>query len=158
MTAITQAHLQPIESALPFLDIRLRAEAMLQKQESTAWLENPVHFVQCLADVLDAAQGKCADDAIECASREGKPFAAEKPLVNFDLRLVDSPLGQSVHSWVRIDGDDLADLGGVIVQVQAGSEAYLQNVAVNRGQQLLPMLRQERPIHEQVAKAREDYP
>jgi hypothetical protein len=29
---------------------------------------------------------------------------------------------------------------------------------VNRGQQLLPMLRQKWPVHEQVAKAREDYP
>jgi hypothetical protein len=158
MTAITQTHLQPIQSALPFLDIRLRAEAMLQKQESPAWFENPVHFVQRLADVLDAAQGKRADDAIEGAVLEGEPFAAENPLVNLDLRLLDSTLGQFVHSWVRIDQSDLADLGRVMMQVQAGPETDLQNVAVSRGQQSLPMFGKERPVHEEVTKAREDYP
>ena len=44
VAAIGEPHLQPVEPALPFLDARLRAEAMFQEQEATAWLEYPVHF------------------------------------------------------------------------------------------------------------------
>src|SRR5206468_3707178 len=78
--AIGQAHHQPVQPALPLLYAQLRAEAMLQEQELTARPEYPVHFAQGLAHVLDAAQGKGADDAIEGAVLEGESFAAENPL------------------------------------------------------------------------------
>ena len=93
-----------------------------------------------MAHVLDAAQGKGADGAIEAVALEGEPFAAENPLVNLDLRPPDPPLRQPVHPGVRIDRGDPADLGGVVRQVQARAEADLQNVAVDRGEQLLPVL------------------
>jgi hypothetical protein len=87
-----------------------------------------------LAQVLDAAQGKRADRAIEAVALERESFAAENPLVYLDPRPPDPPLRQPVHPGVRIDGGDPADLGGVVVQVQARPEADLQDVAADRGE------------------------
>ncbi len=46
---------------------------------------------------------------------------------------------------------------GVGRQVQARPEADFQNLAADRRKQLLPMLCHERPVHEKVAKSREDH-
>jgi hypothetical protein len=105
-------HLQPVEPALPLLHLRVRAEAMLKEQELAARLEHAVHFPQRLVHLLDAAQRKGADDAIEGAVLEGEPFAAEQPPVNLDPCLLDPPSCPAVHPAVRIDGRDLADVGG----------------------------------------------
>ena len=114
MTASGKTNLQPVQAALPLLHARLRAEAVFEKQELAARFQYPVDLAQGLANFLDAAQGKRADGAIEAVALKGKPFAAENPMVNLDLRPPDSLLRQSVHSDVWIDGGDLADLGGVV--------------------------------------------
>ena len=147
MTAIGEAHLQPVQAALPLLHARLRAEAVFEKQELAARFQYPVDLAQGLANFLDAAQGKRADGAIEAVALKGKPFAAENPMVNLDLRPPDSPLRQPVHSGVGIGRRDSVDLGGVVRQVQPRPEADLQNVAVSHRKQSLPMLRHERPVH-----------
>jgi hypothetical protein len=77
VTAVGEAHLQPVQAALPFLDARLRAEAVFEEQQLAAAFQHPVHFPQCLSDIFDAAQGKRADGAIEAVVLEGEPFAAE---------------------------------------------------------------------------------
>src|SRR5262245_53423454 len=118
MTAIGQEHLQPVQAALPFLDAWSLAETVLQKQKASARLEHTVDLGKCLNGVLDAAQRKRADDTIESAVLEGKPFAAYDSLVNLDLRGFHPLLRQSVHPDVRIDRRDLADLGRVVRQVQ----------------------------------------
>jgi hypothetical protein len=115
-----------------------------------------VYFAQCPAHVLDTAQGKRADGTIEAIILEREPFTAKDSLVNLDPRLPDAPLRQAVHSTVGIDRRDLMDTGGVVGQVQAGPQANLQNLAADGGEQLLPMLRHQRPIQEKVAQAREN--
>src|SRR5262245_39537481 len=101
---------------------------MLEEQQSAGWPKYPVYFAQGPAHVADAAQGKRADGAIEAVIRQREPFAADHPLVNCESRPPDSPLCQAVHSGVRIDGRDRADLGGIVRQVQARPKTDLQNV------------------------------
>jgi hypothetical protein len=76
-----------------------------------------------LLHVLDAAQRKGADDAIEGAVLKGEPFAALHPQGNFDPCLLDAPACPAVHAGVRVNGRELADVGRVVGQVQAGAEA-----------------------------------
>jgi hypothetical protein len=92
VAAIGQAHFQPVQAALPLLHPGLRAEAVFEEQEPTARLEDSIHLAEGLAHVLDAAQGKGADHAVEGVVPEGEPFAAQQPLVNLDARLLDPPL------------------------------------------------------------------
>jgi hypothetical protein len=52
---------------------------------------------------------------------------------------------------IRVMYQDVATFSTGNGKFQARPEANLQNVAVDRSQQLLPMLCQERPAHEEVA-------
>jgi hypothetical protein len=76
-----------------------------------------------LSDILDAAQRKRADDAIKGAVLEGESLAAKHPLVNLDACLLDPISCPSVHPDIRINGRDLANVGRVARQVQAGAKA-----------------------------------
>ena len=67
VTPVREPHLEPIEPVLPLLHVRLRAESVFQKQEPAARLQHPVHLPHGLGDLLNAAQGKRADDAIKGA-------------------------------------------------------------------------------------------
>src|SRR5689334_12048824 len=95
---------------------------------STWWLWRPLRQV-------GGDQRKGADDAIEGAFLEEESFAAQHPLVNLDACLLDAPSCPAVHPDVRINGRDLANVGRVVWQVQAGAEADFQNVAACVGEQ-----------------------
>jgi hypothetical protein len=84
-------------------------------------------------------------------------FAAKHPLVNLDPRLLDAPAGPAIHPGVRIDGRELADVGRVVGQVQAGAEADLQNVAAGLGEQITSIPGHELPIQPEIAEQRGDH-
>jgi hypothetical protein len=130
---------------------------VLQNQETAARLEHPVHFPHGLGDLLDAAQRKGADDAIEGGVLEGEPFAAEYPPVNLDARLLDAPACPAVHPDVRIDGRELADVGRVAGQVQAGAEADFQKGAAGVGEQFSAIPGHERSVQPEIAEQRDDH-
>src|SRR6516165_5563884 len=123
MAAVGNTHLQPVEPSLPFLDPRLRAEAMLQEEKAAPWLEDAVHFAQSSVNMFDTTQRKGAHHAIEDAPIEGELFPAQNPLVHFDPRLLDPLLRQPVHADIGIDDGDLADSFRIARQVQPSAEA-----------------------------------
>src|SRR5262249_35403955 len=142
--------------ALPLLHARLRAEAVFEEQKRAAQLQHPVHLGQGLIHLLDAAQGKRADDAIEAVVLERQPFTAEPLRVNLDSRLLDPFLRLLVHASVRLNSRQAGDVGGVVREVQAGPEANLQYVAVGGGKQLAPVPADQRAPQDEIAEARED--
>src|SRR5579871_6181944 len=123
MAAPGKALFQPVQAALPLLHLRLRTEAVFEEEKLTARLQYAMDLRHGLLYVLDAAQGKGADDAIKAAVLEGKPLTAEDPLAHLDPRLLHPSLGQSVHAPVRIDGREFTDLLGVKGEVQPGPKA-----------------------------------
>ena len=60
-----QTFLQPIQSPLPLLNLRIGTEAVLKEQKSATGLEDAVCFAQCSPDILNAAQRERADHTIE---------------------------------------------------------------------------------------------
>jgi hypothetical protein len=74
---------------------------MFQEQEPAAGFEHAVQFAHRVDRLVNAAQGKRADDAIELAIVKGEPLAIENALVDRDARLPYPPLGQAVHADVR---------------------------------------------------------
>jgi hypothetical protein len=130
---------------------------MLKEQEPAAGLEDAAHFAQGLVNLIDAAQRERADDAIESACLKGQLFAADNPLVHFDSRLPDAPLRQPVHAGVRLDDGDPGNALGIKRQVQPGSEADLQNLAVGAREEIAPVPGYDRVVQEEIAKARENY-
>src|SRR6267142_5848430 len=130
---------------------------MLQKQKPATWLENPVDFGQSLAHIADAAQRECADDAIEGLVVERQAFTAQKLLLNFDSRLLDPSLCQPVHSGVRIDGRNLANVPRIVRQVQSRAKADFENMALGSGEQSSAVLGHQRLVQREVAQARKDY-
>jgi hypothetical protein len=135
----------------------LPAQTMIEKQELAASFEHSIHFVQCLGDIPDAAQGERADGAIKTTVPEREPLAADNPLINLECCLLDPLHCQPVHSRIRLNRRELADFFGVEREVQASPEAYFQYIAMSRGQQFSSMLSQQGLVQEEIAKARGYY-
>src|SRR5687768_6676570 len=96
-------------------------------------------FLQCAADVVDAAEGEGADDTIERPMVEWKLLATEYSDFDVESRLLDPFLGPAVHTGVRIDGRDFVDGIGVMRQVQPRAEADFQDLAPGSGKQIPAM-------------------
>ena len=81
---------------------------------------------------------------------------AEKPVVHLDPRVPDPPLRQAEHSRVGIDHCDFVDVLGIVRQVEPSPEADFQNGTLGVGQQFPAAFGQERPIQEEITKARKN--
>src|SRR5262249_41839552 len=155
LAAVRQAHFEPVQPALPALYPRLRTQAMFEKQEAPAPLQDAVYFAQSLMDIVNAAQRKRADHTIERAILKRKPLAADHALLNPDTGLLDPPPRQPVHADIRINHRETAHSFGIIRQVQPGAEADFYNVPVGIGEQFPSLRRHERLPQKEVAEARE---
>src|SRR5262245_29331681 len=94
--AIADSLLDPVQSPLPPLHARLGAQPVLQKQKLATRPKNTKHFADCLIDIVDAAQRKCAYDTIDGAIAQWQLFAAHGPLIDVNVRLLDPPLRQPI--------------------------------------------------------------
>src|SRR5262245_52370033 len=63
--AVANSLLQPVQTSLPSPHASLWTQSMLQKQKPPPRPKYTKHFADCLIDIVDAAQGKCADDTID---------------------------------------------------------------------------------------------
>jgi hypothetical protein len=156
--AVTHDLFDRVEPTLPRPDLRVAAEPVLQEGEPTSWPEHPKDLDQSLLDLGDAAHGPGAHHAVEDPVVKWQSLAARGPLIDFDPTGSDPSPGLLVHAGVGIDRGDLADVLGIVGQVQAGAEADLQDVADDVGQNLLALIGQEGLAHQAVAESREDVP
>src|SRR5262245_12130542 len=71
-----------------------------------------------------------------------------------DAGLADAFLRQSMHAGVRIDDGDPVYVSRVVRQVESGAEAYLEDVAVYRCEQVASELTDDPATQKQVAQTR----
>ncbi len=90
---------------------------MLQKQEPPGRLEDAINLAQCLVDIVNAAQRKGADYAIEVTILERNIFATKQVRVDLDRPLFNSLLGEPVHPAIWINDGESANMVGVVGQV-----------------------------------------
>jgi hypothetical protein len=110
-----------------------------------------------LSDLLDAAQRKRADDAIEGAVLKGELFTAQHPPINFDSYLLDPPSCPAIHPDVRLNNRDLANVVKVARQIEASAKADFQNIATCVGEQLTAIPGYERSVQPEIAQERDDH-
>jgi hypothetical protein len=112
---------------------------MFEEQELAPRPEDTVYLAKGLVDSLDAAQSKRTHHGIEAAGVKGQMFAVKTSLIDLDSRQPDPALRQPVHSSVGLDRRDFVYPGRVVGEVEASSEADLENVALDVGKQIAPL-------------------
>ena len=88
--------------------------------------------------------------------RKRQVFAADLMKIHLDLRFLDSPLCQAVHTGIGIHRGDFADVLVVVRKIEAGTKPNFQNFLLDAREELLAELADCGISQGEIANARKN--